>query len=189
MALLTDYTPLVPLGFHFVAEFITAEEETELLTKLVVPVGRKDYTHEGRNCVQRYGSRAPYNNHMVSETIPAHFEVLCQRLVEQGLVALKPDSVTVNEYLTGQVIKPHVDALGGGPVITILSLGTPATMRFRRKNAEQVYDVKLTPRSLIQMRDDLRYKWTHEILPVAAKRYSIVFRSSKECPPDTETMA
>jgi alkylated DNA repair dioxygenase AlkB len=180
---------LAPLGFHFVADFVTAAEEAELLSKLIMRTVRGVQSHAGRNCVQRYGSSAPYNNHMVSDVIPPHFAALCQRLVDQQLVAHRPDSVTVNEYLRGQVIKAHVDALGGGPVITILSLGTPATMRFRRKNVDKFYDVVLTPRSLIQMRDDLRYKWTHEILPVANARYSAVFRCSKECPPDTtETM-
>lgn len=184
-----NFAELAPLGFQFAADFVSAAEEAELLSKLVIRNSRTVYNHEGRNCVQRYGSRSPYNNHMVSEVIPQHFEELCQRLSDYKLTALKPDSVTVNEYLRGQVIKAHVDALGGGPVITILSLGTPATMRFRRKNVDKFYDVVLAPRSLIQMRDELRYKWTHEILPVADTRYSVVFRCSKECPTDAaETM-
>ena len=179
------YYDLIPLGLYFAEDFISAEEESVLLPQLVGHQPRKAQTCDGRNCVQRYGSRVPYNNHMVSETIPVYLDVLCQRLVECNLVTQKPDSVTVNEYLKGQVIKPHVDAPAGGPAITVLSLGTPAVMRFRRKNVEQFYDVNLAPRSLIQLREELRYQWTHEILPVAAKRYSLVFRCSKECEEET----
>ena len=179
------HAELTELGMTFVPEFITVEEERALLPKLIVRDAKRVFTHSGRNCVQRYGNAKPYNSYMISDKVPAHFDALSARLVERNLVALKPDSVTVNEYLTGQVIQPHVDALGGGPVITILSLGTPADMVFRRKNTDKWYTVALQPRSLIQMHGDLRYKWTHEILPVKAKRYSVVFRCSQECAEET----
>lgn len=176
-----DSCELAALGFTWQPEFITAAEETALLPNILVADKGRTFTHSGRNCVQRYGSCHPYNNYMISDKIPPHFETLCVRLADLKLVKLKPDSVTVNEYLQGQVIQPHVDALGGGPTITILSLGAPAEMVFRRKNVEKCYTVQLAPRSLIQMRGELRYKWTHEILPVPARRYSVVFRCSKEC--------
>lgn len=176
-----DHAELTALGMTFVPDFIDPIEEQSLLPRLVVSDVARTFTHSGRNCVQRYGSRVPYNNYMISEQIPPHFEAMCEKLVTLKLLELKPDSVTVNEYLKGQIIQPHVDALGGGPVITVLSLGAPADMVFRRKNVEKCYTVNLQPRSLIQMRGDLRYKWTHEILPVAARRYSVVFRCSKEC--------
>jgi len=176
-----DEQELAALGFVMLPEFIAPEEEASLLPRLLVTDKGRTFTHAGRNCVQRYGSCHPYNNYMISDKIPPHFEALCNRLADSKLVALKPDSVTINEYLKGQVIQPHVDALGGGPVITILSLGAAADMVFRRKNVEKCYTVALPPRSLIQMRGDLRYKWTHEILPVSSRRYSVVFRCSKEC--------
>ena len=176
-----EHAELTALGMTLMPDFITELEHVDLLARLIFKDATKNFNHSGRNCVQRYGSRKPYNNHMISDVIPAHFAKLCQRLVEQNLVAALPDSVTVNEYCKGQVIQPHIDALGGGPVITILSLGTPAEMRFRRKDTEKCYTVELMPCSVIQMRGDLRYKWTHEILPVADKRYSVVFRCSQEC--------
>ncbi|NDD53897.1 hypothetical protein EBZ39_08450 [bacterium] len=179
-----DHADLQALGMTFVPNFISALEQVDLLARLIFKDATRNFSHSGRSCVQRYGSRKPYNNHMISEVIPAHFEKLCQRLVEQKLLARTPDSVTVNEYLKGHVIQPHIDALGGGPVVTVLSLGTPADMRFRRKDVEKCYTVNLEPCSLIQMRGDLRYKWTHEILPVADTRYSVVFRCSQECEDD-----
>jgi len=174
-----EHYELTQLGLTFVPEFVSPAEELDLLPRLIVADPSITHSQPGRNCVQRYGSRKPYNNYMVPEVIPAHFAALCARLVEQNLLANKPDSVTVNEYLKGDIIQAHVDAIGGGPIITVLCLGGSATMVLKRK--EKSYTVELPPRSVIQMRDELRYKWTHEILPVAARRYSVVFRNSREC--------
>jgi alkylated DNA repair dioxygenase AlkB len=171
---------LKALGLTLLPDFISAEEEAELLPVIINPAGRIVSAATGeRNCIQRYGSRVPYNNYMVSAKIPPHFARLCQRLVDFNLVPLLPDSVTVNEYLQGQVIRPHIDALDGGTVITVLSCGHFADMVFRR--GEECYTVTLPPRSLVQLRGDLRYKWTHEIKPVTDTRYSVVFRCSKDC--------
>jgi alkylated DNA repair dioxygenase AlkB len=171
---------LQALGLTLLPDFISVEEEAALLPVIVHPKSRiVNPALTGRNCIQRYGSRVPYNNYMVSAEIPEHFARLCQRLVDLNLVPLLPDSVTVNEYLQGQVIQPHIDALDGGTVITVLSCGHSADMVFRHN--EECYTVTLPPRSLVQLRGDLRYKWTHEIKPVASTRYSLVFRCSKDC--------
>lgn len=171
---------LLALGLTLLPDFISAEEEAALLPVIISPKGRiVSAALTGRNCIQRYGSRVPYNNYLVSAEIPEHFARLCQRLVDFNLVPLLPDSVTINEYLQGQVIQPHIDAVDGGTVITVLSCGHSADMVFRRD--AECYTVTLPPRSLVQLRGDLRYKWTHEIKPVTATRYSVVFRCSKDC--------
>lgn len=177
-----DADALHALGLVFVPEFLSEREEHDLLSNLMVQTKVTAYAHPGRSRVQRYGSRKPYNNYMVSDFIPLHFEILGDRLVARELLTKKPDSITVNEYLAGDIIAAHVDAIGGGPVITVLSLGTTATMVLKR--GELSYTVELPPRSVIQLRDEMRYKWTHEILPVKATRYSVVFRNSTECEPE-----
>lgn len=170
---------LAARGLTLIQEFLTAAEEQTLIPLLLVPSPVTRRTQAKRNRVQRYGSAVPYNSYILSATIPDHFAVLGQRLVDRGLLEHLPDSVTVNEYLKGDIIPAHVDAPAGGPVITVLSLGSTARMRLERQKIS--YTVDLPPRSLIQMRGDVRYNWTHEILPVATKRYSVVFRCSKEC--------
>lgn len=170
---------LAARGLTLIQEFLTAAEEQTLIPLLLVPevVGLR--TQPKRNRVQRYGSAVPYNSHILSATIPAHFLAIGRQLVVQQLLPTLPDSVTINEYLKGDIIPAHVDAPAGGPVITVLSLGGHATMLLKRQ--EKSYTVALPPRSLLQLRDELRYKWTHEITPVAATRYSVVFRCSKTC--------
>jgi alkylated DNA repair dioxygenase AlkB len=164
-----------------IPEFISAEEEQTLITCIEagIPTGHKRHHVKGRNVVQRWGSAVPYSNDRLSATIPAHFEFLLDRLVEQKLVEIRPDSITLNQYLKKQVILPHIDAPAGGAVITVLSLVTPATMVFTHE--ERSFSVELPPRSLVQMRDEIRYNWKHEICPVADTRYSLVFRCSREC--------
>jgi hypothetical protein len=44
-----------------------------------------------------------------------------------------------------------------------------------KNNTEKIIIPRL---SLIQLKDEIRHKWTHSILPVQNKRYSIVFRNS-----------
>lgn len=168
---------LTALGLVIVNDFITPQEEQDLLkhishvsTKQPPPTSRR----RGRNRIQRFGSSAPYKSHMVSNTIPSYFNITLDRLVEQKLVASRPESITVNEYCAGQVIEPHIDSKSSGEVITVLSVLSEATMVFAKDNVKE--RVLLQPRSLVQMKGDLRNLWLHSIEPVQALRYSIVFR-------------
>ena len=164
-----------------ISEFITVEEEIELLKHITLSSSKKQKRVPTRNSIRRYGSRVPYFDNIVSSTIPVYFLPLCQKLVAQNLVKTFPDSITVNEYYAGQVIKPHIDHIKAGPVITILSLGAPATMEFAKQ--EQRFSVNLFSRSLAQLRGEIRYDWTHAIAPVPGLRYSLVFRDSASCAP------
>ena len=172
-------TGIEHIGLSLYGEFLTPEEELALTPKLLAPVqfGYKDTA--GRSTIQRYGDPRVYSNHIVSATIPEHFVALGARLCELELLPTPPLSITVNEYKPGDVIRAHIDEPSAGKVITVLSLGSPATMVFKRKDPPDeraVISVVLPPRSVVQMRDEIRFMWTHEILPVPAHRYSVVFR-------------
>jgi len=167
------------LGLTLLPDFISAAEEAELLAQISVTAPGKKRTIPARNSIRRYGSRVPYFDNIVSPIIPNYFLPFCQRLVAQKLVEAPPDSITVNEYYAGQVIKAHVDHVDAGPAITILSLGSPATMEFARQDRR--FSVELFPRSLVQLRGEIRYDWTHAIAPVPGLRYSLVFRDSAGC--------
>jgi hypothetical protein len=164
-------------------KFLSPVEEQTLLAHIEanIPTGYTRRHARTRNVIQRWGSPVPYPNDILSDTIPEHFQFVLDRLVAQNLVEQRPDSITLNQYLKKQVIKPHVDLPEGGAVITVLSLLTPATMVFTLQ--KRAFSVELPPRSLVQLRDEIRYNWNHEILPVADTRYSLVFRCSRECAP------
>jgi len=164
-------------GLSLIENFVTAEEVVGLM-KLIKP-SKLNNISNGRNSFKRFGSDLPYKSRIVSSEIPQGFSFLLDRLVTSNLVPFRPDSITINEYLKGQGIAPHVDSKGSGEVISVLSLLSEATMVLT-KHGEQPHFIKLPARSLVQMRDEVRWKWSHAIKPVAATRYSIVFRCSKE---------
>lgn len=176
--------PLVlPPDIHtltLLEDFITADEESALLKALTrsLPETRGHRKSLARNAIQRWGSSIPYPDNLIDRQIPAHFNFLLDRLVAQNLVLLRPDSITLNQYLKKQAIAAHIDRPDGGSVVTVLSLLTPATMVFRQQN--RAFTVELPARSLVQMRDEIRYDWTHEINPVTDTRYSLVFRCSRD---------
>lgn len=163
-----------------IEEFISADEEAELVRHIEanLPAVNAPKNHVHRNIVQRWGSSVPYYTSVVSPIIPEYFQFLFDRLVAGDHVQTRPDSITLNQYLKKQAIKAHIDDTKAGRVITVLSLLAPATMVFRLE--QRHFSVNLPPRSLVQMRDEIRYNWTHEIKPVDAMRYSLVFRNSKE---------
>jgi alkylated DNA repair dioxygenase AlkB len=92
------------------------------------------------------------------------------------LIAEIPFGIAINKYKKGQKIAAHIDKPISGPIVSILSLGYSSTMIFKKKNLDDIVQ-ELNPRSLVQMKDEIRNEWTHEILPVKDTRYSIVFRS------------
>lgn len=60
-----------------------------------------------------------------------------------------------------------------------ISLGAPATMRFRRKEGERWrrVNVPLEPRGLYHLSGEVRQDWEHSIAPIDQTRWSITFRS------------
>jgi hypothetical protein len=60
-----------------------------------------------------------------------------------------------------------------------LSLGTPATMRFRRRRGKG-FDraaAPLAPRSIYHLSGEARHEWEHSIAEMGVTRWSITFRS------------
>ncbi len=165
-----DYSSI---GLTVIHDFITPEEEAAIMSH--IKKGEK-FNTKHRNSISRYGSKEPYASNMVSKQIPDFLDELSDKLVVNGLVNVKPNSVTINEYYEGQGIIPHVDSAQSGDVISVLSLVGPAVMVFGRK--EESFEVDFPPRMLLQIRDEIRWKWWHSIPIVSENRYSIVFRCS-----------
>jgi len=60
-----------------------------------------------------------------------------------------------------------------------ISLGAPATMRFRRRKSGGFdrASVLLAPRSVYHLTGEARHEWEHSIAAMAVRRWSITFRS------------
>jgi DNA oxidative demethylase len=81
-------------------------------------------------------------------------------------------------YDIGAGIGWHRDRLVFEHVVGI-SLGAPATMRFRRRRAGG-FDratAELAPRSIYHLSGEARYQWEHSIAEMEVTRWSITFRS------------
>ena len=63
-----------------------------------------------------------------------------------------------------------------------ISLGQPATMRFRRKIDErwQRASLPLEPQGIYHLAGEVRHGWEHSIAPMEKQRHSITFRSFSE---------
>jgi alkylated DNA repair protein (DNA oxidative demethylase) len=81
-------------------------------------------------------------------------------------------------YDPGAGIGWHRDRPVFGHVIGI-SLGAPATLRFRRRRAGGFdrASALLAPRSVYHLAGEARHDWEHGIEAIAATRWSITFRS------------
>jgi alkylated DNA repair protein (DNA oxidative demethylase) len=63
-----------------------------------------------------------------------------------------------------------------------VSLGAPATMRFRRRKPGGFdrASAGLSPRSIYHLSGEARYQWEHSIAEMTVTRWSITFRSLSE---------
>jgi hypothetical protein len=162
------------LGLTLIENFISEKEEKEILSNFDPPK-RVSSRSTARNSIKRYGSSVPYEQQIISDIIPKYLDKIAQKIVKKGYLDIKPNSISINEYLSGNSIAPHIDSLTSGEIISILSLSSDATMVFNKDDSEE-FEIKLPRRSLVQMRDEIRYEWKHSVPPVSSLRYSIVFR-------------
>ncbi|KMS58310.1 2OG-Fe(II) oxygenase [Sphingobium cupriresistens LL01] len=60
-----------------------------------------------------------------------------------------------------------------------ISLGEPATMRFRKKEGSRFLrtNMPLNPRAIYHLSGEMRYEWEHSISEMEETRWSITFRS------------
>ena len=165
------------IGLYVYPDYISNEDHgllmEEINHELVKYASSKKYIH--RNKVLRYGDKKMCENNHISNLIPTNADRICNKLVEDNILTYKPDTININEYLPGDFISPHIDRVASGPVITILSLNSPATMKFT--DGKEHFELVLMPKMLIQMRNIIRWQWRHSISPVENNRYSIVFRN------------
>ncbi|HEV2100092.1 MAG TPA: alpha-ketoglutarate-dependent dioxygenase AlkB [Stellaceae bacterium] len=114
-----------------------------------------------------------------SEPIPDWLLPLREKAAR--FAGLRPDQLVqalLIRYDPGAGIGWHRDRPVFEHVLGI-SLGAPATMRFRRRRPDGFdrASVPLAPRSVYHLTGEARHAWEHSIAPMAATRWSITFRS------------
>ncbi|XP_060929378.1 alkylated DNA repair protein alkB homolog 8 [Limanda limanda] len=164
----------LPEGLVLVEDFVSPEEEALLLAAIDWSSTNDDVTAQKalkHRRVKHYGFEFRYDNNNVDKDnplpagLPEECLPLLERCVRNGHINIMPDQLTINQYESGQGIPPHVDTHSAfEDTILSLSLGAKTVMEFRHPDGRLV-PVVLPGQSLLVMKSESRYLWTHGITP------------------------
>ncbi|CAL8350751.1 unnamed protein product [Lota lota] len=167
-----EHVPL-PEGLSLVEDFVSSEEEAVLLAAVDWSTfddvtAQKALKHRR---VKHYGYEFRYDTNNVDKDkplsvgIPDECVPILESCLKDGHIGAMPDQLTVNQYQPGKGIPPHVDTHSAfEDTILSLSLGSKTVMEFRHPDG-RVVAVLLPGRSLLVMKGESRYLWSHGITP------------------------
>ena len=161
----TEY-PQIP-GFSVTENFINDDQAQKLMENINKNNWEeKSYHKDGlTRRVQHYGkttTKDPKLLKLRNPNIPNYMDNLLNKLNSLDQVASSLDQVTINEYLPGAFIPPHIDSHRiCGDIITVVSLGSGTSMIM--KNDTKSYIFWIPKNSLIILKGEARYSWQHGI--------------------------
>ena len=178
--------PELPPGLIYVPNFITDDEEQELLEM----IDGHEWLDDLLRRVQHYGYKYNYkarkiDNSMYLGPLPEWVETISTKIFthlqtnevisDESTDPLRPfDQAIINEYEPGQGISAHVDCVPCfGPVIATLSLGSDTQMQFDEPQTGVTLPVPLAQRSLAILTGPSRYRWQHSISSRKSDRWPI----------------
>ncbi len=178
---LLDAPPLA--GLAHAEAIVTPLEEQSLIASIDAAQLSPFQFHQwlGKRLTASYGWRYDFDDASLTPTEAIPDWLLPLRAKAAKFAGLSPDELVqslVIRYDPGAGIGWHRDRPVFEHVIGI-SLGAPATMRFRRRKPVGFdrASVLLTPRSIYHLTGDARHKWEHSIAPMEVTRWSVTFRS------------
>lgn len=179
--------PIEPRGILWHSDFIDRDHEERLIS---IFRNELEWADRPGRLSLHYGYTFDYKTFGLDPDVPyKEFPEWLQPLIPTT-ESRPPEQVCLQYYPPGSGIPPHVDTHMAYDQLYALSLGAPALMRFRR--GEQLVDVDLEPRSMMQMTGDSRLHWTHGIkkrktdtldngtVRLRADRWSITYRWVRE---------
>ena len=181
MSLLFD-APLIA-GLRYEENVIGEAEERLLIDRLLAADLSPFRFHGwlGNRKTQTFGWRYDFEDTSFApaEPIPEWLAPVRRKAAE--FADLKPEDfvhVLLARYDPGAGIGWHRDRDVFEKVVGV-SLGTPATLRFRQRTDSGFRRAKLEvmPRSAYLLRGEARHDWEHSIAPGQSLRFSITFRT------------
>ncbi|XP_031838004.2 tRNA (carboxymethyluridine(34)-5-O)-methyltransferase alkbh8 [Nomia melanderi] len=166
---LDDLSCQIPSGLRLIENIITEEEETRLLSSINWNNEESLSSDLKHRTVKHFGYEFQYNSNKVDPNkpitpIPKEYQFLQTLFKQYHNVPYEYDQLTINHYLPGQGIPPHIDTHSVfEDSILSLSLGSSCIMNFKREDKKA--DILLPPRSLLIMSGETRYAWSHGICP------------------------
>ena len=181
MSLLFD-TPLIA-GLRYEPAVISEADERELIDRLenlqLDPFRFHGWL--GNRKTQSFGWRYDFEDASFTpaDAIPDWLDQARRRAAD--LAGCHPEDfahVLLARYDPGTGIGWHRDRDVFEEVVGI-SLGSPATLRFRQRTAAGFRRASLSvePRSAYLLSGEARHDWEHSIVPAGALRFSITFRT------------
>ena len=175
-----------PAGLWLAEEAVSPAEEAVLAGRIdAAPLEPFRFGQwRGKRLTTSYGSAYDFERGQVAEAppLPGWLLDLRERLAAlAGMEARAFGQALLIRYDPGAGIGWHRDRPAFGHVVGV-SLGAPATMRFRRRRVEgggrfERRHLPLTPRGAYHLDGEARHEWEHSIAPIEAARWSVTFRS------------
>jgi alkylated DNA repair dioxygenase AlkB len=186
MLTLFPVEPVLPEGFAYAPDFLSAQEEMELIN-IVSGMELQTFVFQGFEAKRRFASFGmdySFNQRKLNpgNPIPESFKWLVHKVI--AYAGLPPDSIgelLVLEYPPGAMINWHRDAPPFDIIIGI-SLLTDCVFRLRptdksKQGRHAVISLPVKRRSIYVMRGPARTDWQHSTSPVKDTRYSITLRT------------
>jgi alkylated DNA repair dioxygenase AlkB len=181
MSLLFD-TPLIA-GLRYAEDMIGADEERVLVSELSAADLSPFRFHGwlGNRKTQSFGWRYDFEDASFAPTEPIPDWLQPLREMAAAFAELQPGDfvhVLLARYDPGAGIGWHRDRDVFEKVVGV-SLGAPATLRFRRRTPSgfQRANLEVMPRSAYLLAGEARHDWEHSIPPGQSLRFSITFRT------------
>ena len=177
--------PLVP-GLVYREELIGASEETRLIAEIeqldLSPFRFQGWT--GKRLTKTFGWRYDFDDRSFEPAEPLPGWLLPLRDKAGAFGKIDPSEFVhalVTRYDPGAGIGWHRDRPQFGKVVGV-SLGAPATLRFRRRTESgfKRTSLELQPRSAYLIFGEARERWEHGIAEHDSLRFSITFRTLSE---------
>ena len=177
-------TTVPPDGLSYQPDFLTADEERELIAHVETLPFHEVRMHGvvAKRTVIHFGWDYDYSGwkiHRADPPPPPLAELLDRCSEAAGVEKGRLEQILVARYPPDAAIGWHRDApMFGSPVVGV-SLLAGCVMKFRRKAGDgfEVFKQVLEPRSLLILDGDARSKWQHTIARTPELRYSVTLRT------------
>jgi alkylated DNA repair dioxygenase AlkB len=184
--LIVEDAPFIP-GFSLERDYITREEEQQLITHVDAEPWQTDY----RRRIQQYGLGYSAERGQAPTWLrdfPQWLLPLATRVSQEAFGRFAENCV-VNEYIPPLGIGPHRDYDAFGPVVACVSLGSDIVLDFTEPEEGRRVPVHVPARSFWKISGEARWKWLHGIAPRLTdvfggerhrrgRRISITFRTA-----------
>jgi alkylated DNA repair dioxygenase AlkB len=182
-----DFGAVLPEGLVYRPEFVTADEETELLRAIAeLPLEEATYkSYTAKRRVASFGSSYDFDRNELEPAPPfPEFLYPLREKVARWLAIPPGDFVhgLVSEYRPGTALGWHRDVHQFGVVVGV-SLASSCRIRFRPYppqpgRGKDIFALELQPRSAYALQGNIRWRWQHSIAPTKALRFSITLRTA-----------